>query len=366
MSEGKKISYRKVRRFIVATLLLGAFSFILFAATKKQSDGKITGVKVSLKNQGDEENFLLAKDVEQLFITNNNINIPDKSIATLDLNSIERLAETNPWVKKAEVYVDNNNKLNIEVIQRQPVARVFTSQGQSFYIDTGGFEMPLSERYAYPVAVFTNMTKPVNDSIYNGLKRKMVYLSQVLKADTFWNEQVTQVEVLNDGKFNFYTTIGKQKILFGDTTNAKNKLSNLYSFYREVSNKIGWNKYEVLDVRYRDQVVASPSIGWSPPKDTNAVVLQKPAAMPAASAPEDHPAPAATAAKPATTPPVAAKPAAKEPAKKKVEPVAIAKKAETKPKAAVKKETPKPAQKPAAAQPKYQYTNEKSKTTSKK
>ncbi|RQO30456.1 hypothetical protein DBR32_12895 [Taibaiella sp. KBW10] len=361
MSAGKKISYRKVKRFIAATLLLGAFSFILFAATKKQSEGKILGVKVTLKNQGEEENFLLAKDVEQLFVTNNHIDILNKSIATLDLNNIEKLAETNPWVKKAEVYVDNNNKLNIEVTQRLPVARVFTAQGQSFYMDTAGFEMPLSERYAYPVAVFTNVIKPVNDSLYNDLKRKMVYLSYILKADTFWNDQVTQVEVSNDGRFNFYTTIGKQKILFGDTTNAHSKLNNLYSFYREVSNKIGWNKYQTLDVRFKDQVVASPSIGWTPPKDTNIVVLQKQAAATIA-VQEDNETPAA--AKPAV---VTAKTAApKEVNKKKPEAPVTVKKPEPKPKASTKKEDPKPVKKAADAQPKYQYTNGKNKTTTKK
>lgn len=356
MSAGKQISARKVKRFVVGSLVLLAFSCILFAATKKQSEQNIKGVQVILKNQGEEENFLLAKDVEQLFVTNNNMNILNKSIGSLDLDKIERLAETNPWVKSAEVYVDNNSKLNIEVTQRLPVARIFTRDGHSFYIDTAGFEMPLSERYAYPVAVFTNVPLHSNDSVYNSMKLKMVYLSQVLKEDSFWNDQITQIEVQHENSFNAYTTIGKQKILLGDTTHISAKLSNLFSFYREVSNKIGWNKYEVLDIRYKNQVVASPSFGWIPPKDTNITAVQ--------TAPVEHPAEQVQDSKAVAKP----KP---EPAKVqqaiKAKPQAIAaaprKVQDNKPKTVVAK---KPEPKTTASKPKYEYTNEKNKPNNKK
>lgn len=352
MSTGKKISARKVKRFIVGSLVLVTFSCVLFAATKKQAERKITGVLVTLQNQGEEENFLLAKDVEQLFVTNTNINILNKSIADLDLNHIEKLAEQNPWVKSAEVYVDNNSKLNIEVIQRLPVARLFTRDGQSFYIDSAGFEMPLSERYAYPVTVFTNVPHAASDSIYTGMKKKIVYLSEVLKADSFWNSQITQLDVVNEHSFNAYTTIGKQKILIGDTTHVKDKLSNLYSFYREVSNKIGWNKYEVLDIRYRNQVVASPTFGWTPPKDSNTVAMTE-----TVSAPTDHPDEVKPVVKPKPEP---AKPA---PVKQAAKPVAAVKKTPEKPKA---KPVAKANEKTTTPKPKYEYTSEKNKPNNKK
>lgn len=351
MSEGKKISARKVKRFIVGSLVLVTFSCVLFAATKKQAERKIRGVNVTLRNQGEEENFLLAKDVEQLFVTNTNINILNKSIADLDLNHIERLAEQNPWVKSAEVYVDNNSKLNIEVTQRLPVARVFARDGRSFYIDSSGFEMPLSERYAYPVTVFTNAPHAANDSVYNTMKKKMVYLSAVLKADSFWDNQITQIEVMQENNFNAYTTIGKQKILLGDTAYITDKLSNLYSFYREVSNKIGWNKYETLDIRYKNQVVASPSFGWIPPRDTNTVAT-------AAPEPKEH----IEVVKPVTPKPEPAKPAkvAAKPA------VAVVAKKPVKEQAKVTKPVAKPMDKKPAAKPKYEYTNEKNKPNNKK
>lgn len=268
MEQKGKISSRKVVRFAFGSLVLVAFAWLLLAANKKQSEQSIAGVIVSLKNDERAQNFLLKKDVEELLLTNQQIEIEHQTIASLDLDKIEQLALSNPWVQAAEVFVDNNSKLNIEVTQRIPVARIFDARGNSFYIDSSGFEMPLSIRYAYAVPVFTNYKTLVDSQANEEQKKQMIALSQVLSKDSFWNAQVTQIDLAKPSDFNLYTTLGEQKIRLGDTSNLTNKLNDLLSFYKEVSNKIGWDRYKVLDVRFAGQVIASPSIGWIPPKDT--------------------------------------------------------------------------------------------------
>ncbi len=216
------------------------------------------------------ENFLRKQDIDSL-IKKQGIDVKHQKVATLNVDEIETIVLSNPWVKSAEAYVDNNSNLNIVVEQRSPVARVFGVDGNSFYLDKEGFEMPLSERYAYSVPVFTNYSQIANDSIRHSFKNGIVYLSGIIQQDTFWNAQITQVDIAGLNNFNFYTTLGKQKVKFGDTSLALQKFSNLMAFYQEVSNKIGWDRYDVLDVRFKGQVVASPSIGWIPPKDTLAI-----------------------------------------------------------------------------------------------
>lgn len=267
MENQSKISPRKVKRFAVVSLVLIIFSAILIAANRKQSDKPIAGTRVTLKHQDREENFLKTKDVEGL-ISQQGIKVDNQTIASINVDEIERIVQSNPWIKDAQVFVDNKGILNIEVTQRLPVARIFARDGTSFYIDTAGFEMPLSQSYAYSVPVFTNYVKQANDSINEHNKRSMVYLSSIIKEDSFWNAQITQVDMEGLNNFNFYTTLGRQKVRFGDTSAAVEKLDNLMSFYKDVSNKIGWDRYNVLDVRFKGQVLATPSIGWVPPKDT--------------------------------------------------------------------------------------------------
>ncbi|MGM3198787.1 cell division protein FtsQ/DivIB, partial [Bacillus cereus group sp. BC241] len=68
---------------------------------------------------------------------------------------METSLETNPWVRNAEMYIDNQQVLQVLIEERQPVARVFTIQGGSFYVDSSGMRLPLSEKLSARVPMFT-------------------------------------------------------------------------------------------------------------------------------------------------------------------------------------------------------------------
>ena len=61
--------------------------------------------------------------------------------------------------------------------------------------------------------------------------------------------------------------IGDQRIIVGNVEGLKQKLNNLFVFYKNVLNRIGWDRYQVLDVRFDGQVVASPSLPYTGPVD---------------------------------------------------------------------------------------------------
>ncbi|HRP90276.1 MAG TPA: cell division protein FtsQ/DivIB [Edaphocola sp.] len=267
MSNNNTSKIGKAKSKIGIVLFLLAFGALLVAANNRQDSEPVKDVLVTLKNQGITENFLRKEDVAQL-IKNQGINIENKVLSNIDLDQIENIVGSNKWVKDVDAFVDNNNKLNIEVTQRIPDARIFDKNGNSFYIDETGFEMPLSDRYAYAIPVFTNYSKAKNDSDAVALKQRIVFLGKLIQADSFWNAQISQIVINNAKDFSFYTTLGNQEVKFGDTTSASEKLENLFSFYKQVSNKIGWDRYQVLDARFKGQVVATPSLGWIPPKDT--------------------------------------------------------------------------------------------------
>ena len=251
-------------RIVTGALLLAVSTFTVFCAANYQKNRLISGINVIMNNKHNDDHFLISKDVEALFLKNEHINVEEKTLETIDLDEIERIAESNPWVKNAEIFVDNKMTLNIELTQRVPKARIFTTKGGSFYIDSNGFEMPLSERYAYPVPVFTGFVKHSEDSINEIMKHKIIYLSNIITDHEFWNQQITQIEHTSSEGFVLFGTTGDQRIIFGDTVNAYEKLNNLYSFYKQISNKIGWDKYTKLDLRYDGQVVASPALDWHP------------------------------------------------------------------------------------------------------
>lgn len=277
MSEERKISSKKVLRFSIGALLVAIFMVALVAASRQQNNKAIKGMEVHL-NDEHEFSFLQRKDIETLLLRNRNINLAQTAISKLDLRLMEDIARTNPWVAKADIFVDNRQVLQVNITQREPVARIFDINGSSYYMDSLLNTMPVSQGYAYPAPVFTNVPVLRNDSIQANLHQKIAYLSEMIGRDSFWHAQVTQIEVQPDQTFVLIPLFGDQRILIGDTANVQEKLKHLFAFYKNVSGKIGWDKYETLDVRYKNQVVASPSIGWIPPKatDTTTAIIEGP------------------------------------------------------------------------------------------
>lgn len=304
MSEVKKISVKKVARFAVGTLLVVVFGIALVAAAMQQNNKPIKALDIHL-NDENNYSFLQKKDIEQLLLTNRSIKLSQTSIEKLDLKLMERIASTNPWVARAEVFVDSRQILQVNITQREPVCRIFDVNGRSYYMDSSLNTMPVSQGYSFPAPVFTNVPMQRNDSVNKVLKSEIAYLSRTIAKDSFWNAQITQVEMKPDHSFVLIPLFGNQRILLGDTSNVTQKLEHLFAFYKNVSGKIGWDKYEILDVRFKGQVVASPSIGWSPPKINDTVSLAMvPSSVPS---PEHKPATKPAEVRAKTIAPVVAK-----------------------------------------------------------
>ena len=49
--------------------------------------------------------------------------------------------------------------------------------------------------------------------------------------------------------------VGKQKIEFGNPENVENKFFRLSVLVKKVLPSVGWNKYERVSLKYKDQIV---------------------------------------------------------------------------------------------------------------
>ncbi len=268
MSQQKNISFRTVLRLIAGVVMVMVFFVVLVAASYYQNGKTISSLHIKILNENDH-NFIQKTEVETLIKNNAGSNPFGKTLDQLNLDIIEKTVADNPWVMKAEVYLDNNRQLNVEITQRIPVARLFHTTGSSAYLDTTLRTLPLSNNYAYQAPVFTGVPYLGDDTLSKSLKMKIAYLSSLLSRDTFWNAQITQIEVRPDQTFELIPLLGTQRILFGDTSFAEDKLRNLFVFYREVSNNIGWDQYKELDLRFRGQIIARPALGYVPPPVTD-------------------------------------------------------------------------------------------------
>lgn len=268
MSVKRKISVRKILQTFVTILVVAGCVTAILSASRMQDSRKIKGLDIRIRN--DQYHFIDKQQVKTMLFSSE-VNIAKTNLKKLNAHLIEKAMNENPWVADAQVYVDNAKVMHIYLTQRVPVARLFDQSGNSYYLDRTLKAMPLSDNYIHYTTVVTNVPVFNNDSVGRALdtamKAQILSLVKFIGKDTFWNAQVSQVTVTDDRTFELVPVLGNQRIIFGDTTRMQEKFDNLFAFYKKVLNRVGWDKYETLDLRFAGQVVAAPSLPWKVPVD---------------------------------------------------------------------------------------------------
>ena len=230
---------------------------LLVAAIKRKDAQHCSGISIAI--EGVSNNFFVDKK-DILNIINGIVggSATGKATSAFDLKLLENSLQKDIWVKTAQLFFDNNNKLMVKVIEREPVARVFTTTGTTFYIDSSLTMLPLSEKFSARLPVFTGFP---SDKIVllpqdSALLKDILTVSTAIQKDRFTMAMIDQVDITPQRNFEMVPKIGNSIIVFGDATDVEEKFYKLQLFYKEVMVKAGWNRYNEINVQYKGQVVA--------------------------------------------------------------------------------------------------------------
>ncbi|MEP7142633.1 MAG: hypothetical protein ABI707_07175 [Ferruginibacter sp.] len=237
---------------------IGAGTVVLLVAAIQQKDAKkCTEVNINIK--GVSNIFFVDKnDVLNTIISISGGKPVGKQVGSFNLKAMETALQKNVWIKNAQLFFDNNENLQVNVLEREPAARVFTTMGSTFYIDSSIAMLPLSEKFSARLPVFTNFPsdKKVLLKADSNLLRDILTISTAIREDSFYMAMIDQVDITAQRTFEMIPKFGNTIIVFGDAKNAAEKLGKLQLFYKEVMLKAGWNKYSEINVQYNKQVVA--------------------------------------------------------------------------------------------------------------
>ncbi len=253
-------------------LVITGITTLLIAANSKNKDHVCRDILIGIK--GNEGKFYVEKeDVLKLIGKTMSGSLLQRSITSINLAELENGLKTNPWIRNAELYFDSKDALHVFVEEREPVARVFTTQGSSFYMDSSGARMPLLDKMSIRVPVVTNFTSARRfNTADSALLQQTKNIVQFIYGNEFWNAQVGQIDITPDRKFELIPVIGDHVIKLGDGENIDEKLNKLYVFYKQVMSKAGFNKYAALNVEFGGQVVA---VKKEPTSPVDSIQLQK-------------------------------------------------------------------------------------------
>lgn len=264
-----KATIRKVLFAMLWISIGGGMLTLLIAAIGKKNRELCSDYTISIRSGLDNISttclqdstscaFVDEKDITRLLVAGVGTDLKGKKISEINLRQLEQLLEDNVWIKDAEMWFDNRNVLRVSVNERSPIARIFTTVGNSFYIDSSGFRMPLSDKMSIRVPVFTDFPeKKIYTAKDSLLLHDVKNMAGFILNDPFWMSQVAQVDINADGNFEMVPVIGNHLVKLGNGNDVEKKFNRLMTFYKEVLSKTGFDIYSTVDVQYAGQVVGT-------------------------------------------------------------------------------------------------------------
>lgn len=247
----------KRKLILVIWCLLGTATFVLLGAAMYHKDNQLC-TDVVIEIQGGEQHLFIDEKAILNYLSQV-CQLQSNKMQNIPLRKLEELLEKNAWIYKAELFFDNKGVLHINITEREPLARVFTAQGTSFYLDSSGLRLPLSDKLSANVPFFTSfpsdnpvLSKP-DSLVLNDVKQ----IAKAIVADSFWKAQTAQINITGQRTYELIPLIGNQIIDLGTADSMQTKLSNLFAFYKNVWSKAGFEKYEKINVQYNGQIVAT-------------------------------------------------------------------------------------------------------------
>lgn len=243
---------------VVKVAVLPLVFLLAIGFVGKQQNGKIiTKVDIDIDNHYDSY-FIDENDIMNMISENGNKKLIGTAFNQVNLKEIEANVSQHKFVQNAEVFKDLQGTLVVNVEQSIPIARVIQVDGPDAYISDRGHVLPVSEKFTARVMVIGGDYTPElvkKDLPLDSASFKIFDLLQYIEKDKFWKTQIAQLDIDKTGDITLYPQVGKQIIEFGKAEDIQEKFNKLDIFYKQILPQKGWNAYERVNLKFKNQIV---------------------------------------------------------------------------------------------------------------
>ncbi len=188
--------------------------------------------------------------IEINYIENKILEIINSNKETTDINIIllEDLIIDNNYIKKAEVYLDTNDDLNVDIFFREPVVKL-VDQGRVYYLDSDGVKLPKLKAPTENTLVLTG---------FNGSKISIEIGDMIneIKKNKHLTDIFGGVHYISHNLFLLSSKICDLGIFINNNfLSDSNKLKQLEMFLIYMSEIEGCDYCEEIDLRFENQII---------------------------------------------------------------------------------------------------------------
>ena len=234
-------------KIILLTGILGYLVFAFANLSHDEDQRECIGTEIILEDS--IANFVNRQFVEQL-IVQSKCPIQSRNIKDIDIRTIEASIQNNPYIDSVACHYTSTNLLCIRVLPRRPVLHVISDNGEKYYMDINGNDMP-TDVFLQDLCLATgNISKDY-------AKEHLVQIADYVNTHAPWNKEIQQISVRTPKHIEIILSTGSHTVVLGEPTDIQGKLNRLQNFYEEGLNKVGWNKYSIIDLNYANQIVCT-------------------------------------------------------------------------------------------------------------
>ncbi len=248
----RRTKLKRVLGFI--TLCLVLVGFIGFVEKQAQLKS-FSGVEIDLEAVSGVY-FVEEKEIEQIIHSSFPELKAGLPVTEIPLAEVETRLAGHPFVKSVQASIGHKGILKVKLQQHEPIARIARPIGADGYITTEGLIIPTSPTYTSRVLILEgSYAEKLMDQGSLDAMPELMPLVRFVTEDEFWSAQVTELEINKKDDIRLHQQVGKQVIEFGDALDIASKFKRIEVLYKEILPRKGWNAYERVSVKFKNQIV---------------------------------------------------------------------------------------------------------------
>lgn len=233
---------------ITVDLLVAVYLLLAVTAFNKPDDEEdvCSKVKIDIKDEL-VDGFLNADEVIRI-LQRAGIYPLGKSMQKVNIREIEDVLHNSPFVDRVQCYKTQGGQVCVSLTQRMPLIRVKADNGDDYYVDSRGGVMP-NTKYVTDMIIATGHI----DRRY--ARKVLTPMGNYIVKDKFWQNQIVQLNVLDDGSMEMIPRVGEHIVYLGRPHHMDRKLKRLEKFYKYGLSRVGWNKYSYINLEFDNQII---------------------------------------------------------------------------------------------------------------
>lgn len=241
--------WKTICKVLICVLLLGYVS-VAFALADIDCGARVCkGIDLRI-----EGNSLPVKVLEQGVnsqLSKYGSKLKGEKIGNINLQRLEDYLGKFSNFETVECSFNPDDRLRITISPIKAEVRVFESDGKSFYVNRAGKRIDADAEFFIDVPVL--LTSPATDRYIPSALSVIRYVS----ADKDLSPLVAAYKIDGPNDVLIIPRLHGHVINFGDSTRLDEKRVALLAAYREVLPVRGWNTYDTISVKFKNQIVAS-------------------------------------------------------------------------------------------------------------